>query len=145
MGWILSAITGARDMKITVRNVAWRIASMMLLAIAGALVGCGSKSIVGKTYETTDGDTIAFQSDGKATERNGDRGSMYAGQAISMDSAQNGSTPCTYTQDSGKVTLACAGAKDEKAVYTVNDDGSLTGPPDGIWGQKAFAHMTEKK
>ncbi len=44
---------------------------------------------------------------------------------------------CTYTESGSKVTLVC---EDDTTVFTVADDGSLNGPPDGM-----LAHLTKVK
>jgi hypothetical protein len=49
----------------------------------------------------------------------------------------------SYTQDGDKIALTCEGAA--KTIFTVNDDGSLAGPPEGLYAHKAFAHLTEKR
>ena len=36
--------------------------------------------------------------------------------------------PCTYDSNGDKLSLSCKGDKD-KLVFTIHDDGSLTGPP----------------
>jgi hypothetical protein len=56
---------------------------------------------------------VAFQSDGNATASLGGVNSN-----------------CTYTEDGKTVTLTCEGG--EPATLTINDDGSLSGPPDGM-------------
>jgi hypothetical protein len=104
-------------------------------------------NVSGKKYVTSAGDSIVFHGDGTATERNGKNVMAYAGQAINgvvrADGSNNLHTDCTYKQNGDKVTLTYD--QGVKAVFTVEIDGSLTGPPAGIWGQKAFAHMVLKK
>ena len=41
-------------------------------------------------------------------------------------------TGCTYTENSKSVTLTCEG---QPATLTINDDGSLSGPPEGMLGK----------
>jgi hypothetical protein len=112
--------------------------------MAMVTASCGSKKVFGKTYVTSGGDTIQFHSDGTATERNGNPGVAYAGQAVSFDDAgMPAGTACKYNQNADKITLTCE--EGAQAVYTVNDDGSLAGPPAGLYGHPAFAHLVEKK
>ncbi len=79
------------------------------------LAGCG-KSVAGSTYEGVGGAVkIEFQSGGKAVTSIGPL-----------------STDCTYTEDSKSVTLTCEG---QPTVLTINDDGSLSGPAEGMMGR----------
>jgi hypothetical protein len=76
------------------------------------LTGCGGK-VQGKTYQDNGGVVkIEFKSGGKAY--------VSAGPAT---------TTCTYSEDGNKVTMICEG---DKTVFTVEDDGALSGPPDGL-------------
>jgi hypothetical protein len=104
-----------------------------------------TNGLSGKTYATSDGDTIAFRAQGKATETNGVRGSMYPYQDAVFGAGGFASSDCTYIQNGAKINLTCAAAKEMTVVYTVNKDGSLTGPPEGMYGHAAFAHVVEKK
>jgi uncharacterized Zn-binding protein involved in type VI secretion len=103
--------------------------------------------VSGKTYVTLAGDSIVFHGDGTATERNGKNVMAYAGQAINGVVRANGSnnlhTDCTYKQNGDMVILTYD--RGAKVVFKVEIDGSLSGPPAGIWGQKAFAHLVLKK
>jgi len=113
-------------------------------ALAIFIPSCGAQTVTGKTYVTSEGDTIIFQANGKATERNGSPGVAYAGQAIYFgEDGRSPRTDCTYSQSGKKIDLACE--EGAKAVYTVNADGSLTGPPEGMWKHTAFAHLVLKK
>jgi hypothetical protein len=47
------------------------------------------------------------------------------------------SSTCTYKQESKTVTLECEG---DKTVFTMNNDGSLGGPPNGF-----LARLTKKE
>jgi hypothetical protein len=92
-------------------------AKFFALACGASLIlaSCG-KSVSGSTYEGAGGGvTIEFQSGGKAVTSLG---------GVKSD--------CTYTEDSKTVTLTCEG---QPAVLTINDDGSLSGPPDGMLGR----------
>jgi len=87
---------------------------------------------------------IRFFNNGEASEVNGLFGVLYGGQQMDFDS--NGMPlpiACKYTQNADKVTLTCDGVAG--AVFTMNKDGSLSGPADGLWHHAAFAHMTEVK
>jgi len=103
-----------------------------------------AESVVGRTYMTSDGDTIAFQANGRATERNGNPGIAYAGQAIFFGAdGRSPRTACTYNQNENKIALACE--EGAKADYSFSADGSLEGPPTGMFRHTAFAHLTEQK
>jgi peptidoglycan hydrolase-like protein with peptidoglycan-binding domain len=100
-------------------------------------------SLVDKRYVTSESDIVFFLKDGGAAERNGHFGVLYARQSVAFDSnGQNPTTWCKYQQEQKKVTLTC---DSEKAQFTINGDGSLTGPPEGMWGHAAFARLTELK
>jgi|SRR5215469_10946948 len=96
---------------------------LRLAVVAAAtvmLAGCGN-SVSGNTYQGVGNlVTIEFQSGGKA------RASMGP---ITSD--------CTYTQDGKTVALTC---ENIKQTLTVNDDGSLSGPPGGF-----MERLTKKK
>jgi len=93
-------------------------AAVALLCVGAA--GCGS-GVKGHTYSGPNGMVqISFQSDGKATAAMGP-----------MSSA------CTYTQSGNNITLICEGDTEQ---LTLNSDGSLSGPPDGM-----LAHLTKTK
>jgi hypothetical protein len=83
-------------------------------------VACGS-GVKGHTYSGPNGMVqISFQSDGKATAIMGP-----------MSSA------CTYTQNGSNIALICEGDTEQ---LTLNSDGSLSGPPDGM-----LARLTKVK
>ena len=85
-----------------------------------SLAGCGG-SVNGNTYQNANGMIqLEFKSGGKAF------------------TSLNGMTnTCTHKQESKTVTLECEG---DKTVFTLNDDGSLSGPPNGF-----LARLTKKK
>ncbi len=95
------------------------------MALAAALLclgvaGCGSK-VSGHTYAGNGNVvTVEFESGGKAYTSMGPM-----------------TTSCTYTQSGKTVSLVCEG---ETTVLTLQDDGSLDGPPDGM-----LAHLTKVK
>jgi hypothetical protein len=97
----------------------------VLTAAAAALLclgaaGCGN-NVKGHTYAGPGGSVqVSFQSDGKA----------YA-------SLGPMTSTCTYTQSGKNVTLICEGDTEQ---LTVQSDGSLNGPPDGM-----LAHLTKTK
>lgn len=99
---------------------AWKPA--LLIAAVLSLTACGkSNSVEGSTYEANGGVfKIEFQSGGKAVTTMGPM-----------------ATNCTYTQSDKTVRLTC---ESEKLELTVNDDGSLAGPPDGF-----ASRLTKKK
>jgi hypothetical protein len=102
----------------TMRRSGWVAAAAALLCLGA--VGCGN-NVSGHTYGTAGGGvTIEFQSGGKAVTSIGPMSSQ-----------------CTYTQSGKQVSLACEG---DTTVFTIGDDGSLDGPPDGMLG-----HLTKVK
>lgn len=126
------------------KTSAHHLAVSAALVVATALLsaGCSVKAVSGKTYVTSDGDTITFFSDGKAAERNGNRGVIYAGQMVAFGAdGASPATPCTYNQNGDKLTLNCG--EGVNVVFTVNNDGSLTGPPTGMFQHTAFAHLRQ--
>ncbi len=93
----------------------------VLLGAGLILGGCGGTSVAGSTYEGAGGAVkIEFQSGGKA-----------------FASIGAFSSPCTYDQNGKIVTLTC---ERDKTDFTLNDDGSLSGPPNGMLGR-----LTKKK
>jgi hypothetical protein len=82
--------------------------------------------------------------DGDVAERNGNYGVVYANQAVAFDgNGQNPTAWCKYQQEQNKVTITCDHGV--TAEFTINRDGSLTGPAEGMWGETAFANLTEVK
>lgn len=102
-------------------NASRRARGAILASAASiALAGCGS-SVAGSNYIDNGGVVqIEFKSDGKAYVSTGPV-----------------TTKCTYTQNGKTLTLICNG---DKTVFTVEDDGALSGPPDGFMGR-----LTKKK
>jgi hypothetical protein len=99
----------------SVLGVSAAVAALLLTS-----TGCGKK-VEGNTYENNGGVVkIEFKSGGKAY--------VSAGPAT---------TDCTYTESGKNVTLTCVG---DKTVFTVDDDGDLNGPPDGM-----LTRLTKKK
>jgi hypothetical protein len=93
----------------------WVAAAAALLCLSA--VGCGA-NVKGHTYSAADNSvTIEFQSGGSA--------------AVSFGPI---SSTCTYTQSGKQINLTCGG---QTEVLTVADDGSLSGPPDGVMGHLA--------
>ena len=133
-------------------------AAMLASGVAVSLAGCGSKTVAGRTYVTANEDTIEFGNDGKAVETNGDPQFLYPGQKVALGSTplanntsrdfklsdgQTGGAVCTYRQDRAQLTLTCDDG--ETTIFVVDKDGSLNGPPEGMWGHAVFAHMTLKQ
>src|SRR5229473_6773262 len=91
------------------------VSNALAIAILGTLataLGCSGK-VAGNTYEDNGGVVkIEFKSGGKAY--------LSAGPAT---------TTCTYSESGKTVTLICVG---DKTAFTVEDDGALSGPPDGL-------------
>ena len=94
--------------------------SIAAAALCFCAIGCGN-SVKGHTY-AGNGQlmSIQFQSDGKALASMGPLTSN-----------------CTYTQAGNEITLICEGDTEQ---LTMNSDGSLNGPPDGM-----LAHLTRVK
>jgi hypothetical protein len=82
---------------------------------------CGGPKAEGHTYSGNGGVVkIEFKSDGKAFVATGPL-----------------STPCTYSEGGKNLTLTCEG---ETTEFTIDDDGALIGPPDGL-----LARLTQEK
>jgi hypothetical protein len=104
------------------RNIAsWTARIVMIAGLGIAVASCGKSNVVeGSTYEANNGAfQIQFKPDGKATVALG----PVAGD-------------CTYAQKDKTVSVTCEGTQID---FTVNDDGSISGPPDGLVGR-----MTKK-
>jgi hypothetical protein len=115
-----------------------------VVAIALLSAGCGAQSVAGKTYVTSDGDTITFFPDGKATELNGNPTMIYAGQSLSFDAqGRPAGTSCTYSMTDNKVALDCG--QGAVAGYIMSSDGSLDGPSAGLFGHASFSHLTRQR
>jgi hypothetical protein len=96
------------------------VLSIAILGLLGATIGCGGK-VEGNTYTGNGGIVqIEFKPGGKAYVSTGPV-----------------STSCTYTESGRTVTLVC---ERDKTVFTVEDDGALSGPPDGL-----LTRLTKKK
>src|SRR5665213_1208109 len=112
-------------------------------AAASPKASAPGSSVSGKTYVDEEGNAIAFHARGKATETNGRVGFMYPHQSAIFGNNGRAVSECTYSQTGSKVNLSCEAAEEMKLVYTVNKDGSLTGPPEGMYGHASFARLTE--
>ncbi len=96
------------------------IGAISAVALSLVIAGCGS-SVSGSTYIDNGGVVqIEFKSGGKAFVSTGPV-----------------TTPCTYSESGKTVTLICNG---DKTVFTVEDDGALSGPPNGF-----LSRLTKKK
>ena len=90
----------------------WHALAVAVIGLVGVGIGCGSK-LEGNTYEGNGGIVkIEFKSGGKAF--------VSTGPAT---------TTCSYEESGKTVTLMCEG---DKTVFTVEDDGALSGPPNGL-------------
>ena len=87
------------------------LVAALAASLAASMVSCGSR-VQGTYSDPSGGIRLELKSDHKATF-------AFAGE----------SAVCTYNVDSAKLTLACEGQKTE---FTINDDGSLTGPPGSL-------------
>jgi hypothetical protein len=96
--------------------------ALLVATIYGAsFAAAWGQSVQGSTYEDNGGVVkIEFLPGGKAF--------TWMGPV---------STPCTYVQNGKTVSVTCEG---DKFDLTVNDDGSLAGPPNGM-----ISRMTKKK
>lgn len=96
------------------------VLSVVAVVALGATIGC-SRKVEGDTYENNGGVVkVEFKSGGKAF--------VSAGPAT---------TTCTYSESGKTVTLICEG---DKTVFSVEDDGALSGPPDGL-----LTRLTKKR
>src|SRR5438552_18742471 len=99
------------------------LSNALAIAILGTVataLGCSGK-VAGNTYEDNGGVVkVEFKSGGKAF--------------VSTGPVTN---TCTYAESGKNVTLTCEG---DKTVFTVDDDGALSGPPGGF-----IARLTKKK
>lgn len=103
-------------MKASIRN---GIAAAAVALMGLGAVGCGG--VKGNNYQDSDGMVkIEFKS--------GDKATVVIGPL---------SAACTYTQSGKQVTVTC---QNQTTQFTVADDGSLTGPPDGMMN-----HLTKVK
>jgi hypothetical protein len=86
---------------------------IFLVVLVLSWASCGSK-VAGTYSDTNGGIMLELKSGGQATF-------TFAGEV----------TPCTYKVDGNKLMLECKG---DKKVFTIHDDGSLTGPPGSFMG-----------
>ena len=86
---------------------------LLVIALAFLVISCGPA--VKGTYSNVNG---AIVLDVKSGHK--------ASFSIAGDSRE-----CTYNVDGGKLMLDCQG---DKVVFTIHDDGSLSGPPDSLMG-----------
>jgi hypothetical protein len=68
---------------------------------------------------------------------------LYPHQGADVDANGRPSTACNYTLSGNKLSLTCD--EGAKAVFKIADNGSLVGPPTGMYNHPAFAHFIEKK
>lgn len=98
---------------------AWTVA--VVAALSAGTAGCGSAGAEGHTYSGNGGVVkIEFKSDGKAFVSTGPV-----------------TTTCSYSQSGKSLALTCEG---DKTDFTIDDDGALIGPPDGM-----LARLTREK
>jgi hypothetical protein len=93
-----------------------------VIAVLGACTaGCGGAKAEGHTYSGNGGVVkIEFQSGGKAFVSTGPI-----------------TTTCSYSESGKTLALTCEG---DKTDFTIDDDGALIGPPDGM-----LARLTKEK
>lgn len=130
----------------------------MLFAYAAIMLSaCSARKVAGKTYVSDDGDTIEFRTDGKVAETNWNPQVLYPGQQAALGTTVITNTTggdfklggakivgpdCSYVQDRDQVEITCVGRK--KAIFTINSDESMSGPPEGMWAHPAFARLVPK-
>jgi hypothetical protein len=101
------------------KNMA-KVTSAIVFGVV-SLSSCGGGSAEGHTYSGNGGVVkIDFKSDGKAYVATGPV-----------------STPCTYTEKGKTLSLVCEG---DTTQFTVDDDGALIGPSDGM-----LSRLTKEK
>jgi len=97
-----------------------KVLALVMISALCLSIGCSGK-VEGKTYEGNGGVIkVEFKSGGKAY--------LSAGPAT---------TTCTYSESGKTLSMICEG---DKTVFTVEDDGALSGPPDGL-----LTRLTMKK
>lgn len=89
------------------------VAVAVALAVLGA-IACGGSKVVGHYTNENGSMTLDLKPGGQASM-------TLLGE----------SKPCTYTTESSQVKVQCEG---DEFDFTVQDDGSLTGPPDSMMG-----------
>lgn len=89
------------------------LSTILLLGMVVPWVACG-KSVQGTYSDNAGAFVLELKSGGKATF-------TFAGEVM----------PCTYKADGNQITLQCSA---DKIVFTIHDDGSLTGPPGSFMG-----------
>lgn len=89
------------------------LSTLLMLGVVVSWIACG-KSVQGTYSDHAGAFVLELKSGGKATF-------TFAGEAM----------PCTYKAEGNQVTLHCA---TDTIVFTVHDDGSLTGPPGSFMG-----------
>ena len=100
-------------------SIARTFALMAIVSVCST--ACSGAKAEGHTYTGNGGVVkIEFKSDGKAF--------LSTGPV---------STPCTYSESGKTLALTCEG---EKTDFTIDDDGALIGPPDGM-----LARLTKEK
>src|SRR5438105_13346797 len=101
----------------------FKLSNALLAAVVGMILvtsGCSGK-VEGNTYVDNGSVVkIEFKSGGKAY--------------VSTGPVSN---TCSYTESGKSVTLLCEG---DKTVFTVEDDGALSGPPGGF-----MSRLTKKE
>ena len=100
-------------------SIARAFAFMAILSVCAT--ACSGARAEGHTYTGNGGIVkIEFKSDGKAFVSTGPV-----------------TTTCSYAESGKTLTLECEG---DKAEFTIDDDGALIGPPDGM-----LARLTKEK
>src|SRR5689334_506161 len=89
------------------------LSAVLLLGLVVSWTACG-KSVQGTYSDNAGAFVLELKSGGKASF-------TFAGETM----------PCTYKADGNQVALQCA---TDTIVFTIHDDGSLTGPPGSFMG-----------
>lgn len=86
---------------------------LLVAAVCLTIGACHSNSVKGRAFHDNGGVVkVEFKSGGKAF--------------VSTGPVTN---TCSYTESGSKVTLVCDG---DTTMFTVDDDGALSGPPNGF-------------
>ena len=89
------------------------LSTILLLGLVVSWTACG-KSVQGTYSDNAGAFVLELKSGGKATF-------TFAGEVA----------PCTYKAEKNQLTLHCSTGT---IVFTIHDDGSLTGPPGSFMG-----------
>lgn len=98
------------------KSILHRAIFTAVLAGASIIAGCAGCNSVAGTYADQGGSILL---------------ELKSGGAASM-TFMNDTATCTYSVSGQQLTLDCKGDAG-KTVFTIHDDGSLTGPPNSLF------------